>query len=118
MNKSLKRCLNNQKGQALTIVLCILAIGSLTIAASLNYSTTALKGSRIIQQNLDGIYAAGAGIEHTIWSLNNGVTPLTQLAEPINQMTVNITTVSSGNYTLYLGELVDFSSKPGVLTVN
>lgn len=89
------------------MVLCLLAIGSLTIAASLNYSTTSLKGSRIIRQNLDGIYAAGAGIEHTLWSLKNGVTPLTQLPEPINQMTVNMTKVDSGNYTLYFGEMIE-----------
>ena len=114
----MKRWLNNQKGQALVMVLCVLAIGGMTIAASLRYSTTALKGNSIIHENLDGIYAAGAGIEHTIWSLGNGVTPLTQLPEQINRMTVNISTNSSGNFTLYLGELRDFSSKPGVITVN
>lgn len=100
------------------MVLCILAIGSLTIAASLRYSTTSLKGSLIIHENVNGIYAAGAGIEHALWSLEHGTTPPTQLPEQINQMTVNITTNNTGNFTLYLGSMIDFSSKPGVLTVN
>lgn len=117
MAKSLKRFLNNQKGQALPMVLCVLAIGSLTIAASLNYSTTSLKGSRIIRQNLDGIYAAGAGIEHTLWSLKNGANPLAQLPEQINQMTVNITTVDSGNYTLYLGVMIEPGEHFGYLGI-
>lgn len=117
MAKSLKRFLNNKKGQALPMVLCVLAIGGLTIAASLNYSTTSLKGSRIIQQNLDGIYAAGAGIEHALWSLKNGVNPLTQLPEQINQMTVNITTLGSGNYTLYFGEMIEPGEHFGYLGI-
>ncbi len=107
----------NQRGVALPIVLCVLAVGSLTIAASLNYSSTVLRSNRTVKQNVDGIYAAGAGIEHAVWSLSHGVPPLTQLPEQINHLSVNISTVSAGNFTLYLGDLVGFSSKSGVLSV-
>ncbi len=99
------------------IVLCVLAVGSLTIVASLNYSSTILKSERVIKQNIDGIYAASSGIDHAIWSLLKGVPPLTQLPEQINRMSVNISTINSGNFTLYLGELEDGSGKAGVLTV-
>lgn len=88
------------------MVLCVLAIGGLTIAASLNYSTTSLKGSRIIQQNLDGIYAAGAGIEHALWALKYGQPLSTNLTENINGMTVNMATVEMGLYVLVRGELL------------
>lgn len=115
--KSGRRQTLNQKGIALPIVLCVLAVGSLTIAASLDYSSTVLRSNRTVKQNVDGIYAADAGIQHAVWSLVNGVPPLTQLPEQVNHLSVNISTVSTGNFTLYLGDLVGFSSKPGVLSV-
>ncbi|MDO8578313.1 MAG: hypothetical protein Q7R50_03940 [Dehalococcoidales bacterium] len=107
----------NQKGIALPLVLCVLAVGGLTIAASLNYSTTVLKAHSTIKHNVDGIYAADAGVEHAIWSVMHGIPPLTQLPEQINHLSVNMSTVCTGNFTLYLGDLVGFSSKPGVLSV-
>jgi len=83
----------NQKGQALPIVLCLLAIGGMTIGASLNYNTNVLNGGRVIKQNLDGNYAADAGIQYNIWALQNGNVTLSQLPELINGMTVNMSTV-------------------------
>ncbi len=119
MRKSLKLFQHKQKGQALPIVLCVLAIGSLTIAASLNYSTTSLKGTRIVKQNLDGIYAAGAGIEHTLWSIENGVTPLTLLPEQINQMAVNIQTVLGEDLiTVYINNLREAGEHAGAYHVS
>jgi len=53
-----------------------------------------------------GIYAADAGIEDTLWSLGNGVTPATQLSENVNRMDVTIQTEDKGMYTVYLGELI------------
>ena len=110
MIKLLKKRLSSEKGQALPIVLAMLAIGGLTVAASLNYTSTSLHGSRIIREDVKGIYAAGAGVEHALWSLGNDISPPTQLSENINQMAVNIQTEEKGDYTLYLGELV----QPGV----
>lgn len=107
MKNFLKRFTNAKKGYALPMVLCVLAIGGLTIATSLNYSTTTIKGSRIVRQSLNGIYAADAGVEHALWSIEHGITPLTQLPENINQMTVNINTTSEGTYTLVAGEWVE-----------
>ncbi len=106
MVKFLKKFLSNQKGQALPMVLCVLAIGGLTIAMSLNYSTTALNGSRIVRQSLNGIYAAGAGVEHVLWALKYGQPLSTNLTENINGMTVNMAPVHMGLYTLVQGELL------------
>lgn len=92
------------------IVLAMLAIGGLTIATSLSYTTTSLNGSRIIREDVKGIYAAGAGVEQALWSLENDISPPTQLSENINRMAVNVQTEEKGDYTLYLGELV----QPGV----
>lgn len=106
MVRFLKRLLSKERGQALPIVLGLLAIGGLTIAVSLNYATTSLKGSRIIEEKTEGVYAAAAGVEYTLWSLGIGGTPPAQLSENINQMAVGIQTENLGIFTWYLGELI------------
>ena len=60
----LKQFLSGQKGQALAIVLCLLAIGGLTITVSVNYASTNLKGSRIIEEKTEeiAIPVGGRGI--------------------------------------------------------
>lgn len=107
MIKFLKRLWSSEKGQALPIVLVLLAIGSLTIAVSLNYATTSLKGSEIVEKKTEGIYAAGAGVERALWSLGGGGTPPTQLSENISGMAVGIETQNKGTFTLYFGELIN-----------
>ncbi|MFC1934158.1 hypothetical protein ACFLWC_00460 [Chloroflexota bacterium] len=113
MVRLLKQFLSGQNGQALAIVLGLLAIGGLTIAVSLNYATTSLKGSRIVEEKTEGVYAAGAGIEYAVWALttgewliDDGDTLTTQLSENISGMTVDIETENKGTFTFYLGELV------------
>ncbi len=121
-----KRLRSSEKGQALSIVLGLLAIGGLTIAVSLNYATTNLKGSRIVEEKTDGVYAAGAGVEYALWSLQKGLWSLpvegstTSNATPenINQMEVAIQAENKGTYTMYLGDLEDPSDKPGVVTIS
>ncbi|MEE9398817.1 MAG: hypothetical protein V3V23_00940 [Dehalococcoidales bacterium] len=106
MIRLLRQIIKSEKGQALPIVLSFLVIGGLTIAPSLNYTATSLNGSRIIGESISGMYAAEAGVEDTLWSLQNGESPSTQLPENINQMEVNMQTEDKGTYTLYLGELI------------
>lgn len=102
----LQRIKNDKKGQALPLVLALLALGGLTIASSLNYIANSLNSKRIIDEGVKGLYAADAGLEDAIWSLSNGIPPPQQLVENINQMHVTIVTETKGIYTLYLGELV------------
>ncbi len=116
MVRFVKQFPSGEKGQALAIVLCLLALGSLTIAASLNYATTNLKGSRIVEEKTAGIYAAGAGVEYALWALQKGLWSLPEgvptanaTPENINQMAVSTLTENEGDFTMYLGELLDTS---------
>ena len=111
MVRLLKQFRSGQKGQALVIVLGLLARGGLTIAVSLNYATTSLNGSRILEEKMEGIYAAGAGVEYALWSVGINGTPAgevpQQLSENISGMTVSIETLDKGTFTLYSGELFE-----------
>lgn len=110
MNGIFSKSLKGQKGQALPIVLCVLAIGGLTVASNLNFATTGLNGCRIVAEKSQAVYAAEAGIEDTMWRIANYLSPQSQLGDNLNQMTVKMTTQNIGVYTLYFGELVE----PGV----
>jgi len=107
MLRHLKQLVSSEKGQALPIVLALLILGGLTIVPSLGYITTSLKSSRMLVEGVRGVYAADAGVEDALWSLINGVPPSTQLSDNVNQMEVAIQTENKGDYTLYLGELIE-----------
>ncbi len=107
MVRLLQQMISSEKGQALPIVLALLVIGGLTIIPSLGYATTSLKSSRMLGESVRGAYAADAGVEDTLWSLSNGMSPSTQLSDNVNQMEVAIQTENKGDYTLYLGELIE-----------
>jgi len=102
-----KQLIGSEKGQALPIVLALLVLGGLTIASTLGYTTTSLNSSRIIREDVKGVYAADAGVEDTLWLLTHGLSPSAQLTENINEMAVAIETEETGNYTLYLGEFIE-----------
>ncbi len=108
MVRFLKQFLSSEKGQALPIVLAVLAVGGLTMLPGLKYATTVLNSSRMLDDRVRGIYAAGAGVEQVMWWLGHGPSPIgtTNLTENINQMSVNISTVNKGTYTLYSGGLI------------
>ena len=106
MAKLLRQMISSEKGQILPLVLLMLAVGGLTIAPSLSYAATSLNSGRLLQESVHGIYAADAGVEDTIWRLENGISPAQQLPENMDQMAVSIQTEDKGAYTLYLGELV------------
>lgn len=119
MVRLLKQLINNEKGQALAIVLGLLALGGLTIAASLNYATTNLKGSGIIEEKTEGVYAAGAGVKYAYWALATGEwsiasddTLTTELSENISGMSVSMETLNRGVFTLSAGELTDIGDTP------
>ncbi|MFC1966512.1 hypothetical protein ACFLWI_06170 [Chloroflexota bacterium] len=118
MVRFLKQFLSCQKGQALPIVLALLAIGGLTIAVSLNYATTSLKGSQIVGERIKGIYAADAGVEHVLWSLGKGGEPAEQLSENISGMTVSMQDEDLGTFTLYCGELAEPGAQSNKLDLN
>ena len=106
MVRLLKQMISSEKGQVLPLVLALLVFGGLVIAPSLSYAATSLNGSRILAEGVNGVYAADAGVENTLWCLRNGISPSEQLSENINQMQVAIQTEEKGTYTLYFGELI------------
>ena len=118
MLRLLKKILSGEKGQALPIVLALLVIGGLTIAPSLNYTATSLKSGRILEENLKGIYAADAGLEQAIWTLENGASPPPYLEENLNRMPVALQAEEKGTYTLYLGELIQPGEHSDFLAVD
>ena len=106
MLRFLKQLFRDEKGQALPIVLALLAIGSLTIAVNLNYATTSLKGSGIVDEDMRGVYAAAAGVEQVLWSLNKGLSPPTATSDNINQMAISMETITGTELlTLLLDDL-------------
>ncbi|HUU65196.1 MAG TPA: hypothetical protein VMW37_03735 [Dehalococcoidales bacterium] len=107
MIRLLKQIVSSEKGQALPIVLALLVLGGLTIASGLGYTATSLKSSRLLEEDVRGIYAADAGMEDALWSLANGWLPDPPLRETINQMLVLRQIENKGTYTLYLGELIE-----------
>ena len=107
MRKIWRLILKRELGQALPITLALLIIGGLTIVPSLNLTFSSAKNSRMLEAGIRGTYAAEAGVEDTLWSLANGVSPSSQLSDNINDMQVNIQTVDKGTYTVYFGELIE-----------
>ena len=105
-----KRERKGERGDVLLIVLCMLALGGLLVTVNLNYATSNLKSSQYLEENTRGVYAASAGMDHALWSLANGETPLTQLSENISRMEVEIQTETDGVYTLYFGELMEVTT--------
>ncbi len=99
--------IKGQKGQVLPAVLALLVIGGLTIAPGLNYTATSLNGSRIVSEDISGIYAADAGVAEVLWALENSQTPPLQTSDNVNRMVVAMQTELLGTYTLYLGELIE-----------
>ncbi len=100
------------------IVLSLLALGGLAIVPTLNYATVCLNSTRLVDESMDGVYAADAGIEEAIWCLEHSQSPPSQLSQSINQMSVSLQTVNKGVYTAYFGELVQADSHSGYLDVD
>lgn len=70
--KSSKKLINGEKGQALIIVLVMMLFGSLILAPALSHVGTGLKaGEYVYEERMELLYAADAGVEDALWQLNN-----------------------------------------------
>ena len=63
-----------QAGQALILVLIVLAIGALLVVPSLRLTSTALMGTPTVERHTKGLYAADGATEYILWKLLNDVT--------------------------------------------
>ena len=121
MVKLWQQIAKGEKGQALPIVLILLLVGVTLIAPTLDYASTNLNAGRAVKQNVRGVYAADAAVEHVLWCLRNSQEPSEQLPESVNQMQVAIETENRGTYTMaYQSMMVEVSESEhfGWLTVD
>jgi len=75
----LKKIIKGESGQALPIVLILLALGGLLIAPALGYASTTLKVDRMHEQKIAELYAADAGIEDVMHKIATDNTSLESL---------------------------------------
>jgi hypothetical protein len=101
---------NNEKGQALVIVLALVAFGGVVIAPFLGQAGDSLIGSRIYGEAISQQYSGDAGVEHAIWGLAYGDlvqeindsgdnTTSYRLGETINGIAPEITVIRTDNFT-------------------
>ena len=112
-----KQIMKEEKGMALPIVLVLLLLGGLLIAPALSYASTSLNAGQVVKENVRGVYAADAGVEHALWCIKNDAVPPLQPyplpEENINQMQVDIQTEDRGSYTLaYYGIILGIEGVP------
>lgn len=102
--------MKGEKGQALPIVLALLVLGGLIIIPSLGLASAGLNAGKIVKENVKGVFAADAGVEHAIWCIKNSAVPPAQLPENVNQMQVEILVEGGDPYTLaYYGIILTVS---------
>jgi len=93
MKEWLSRIRKEEAGLVLPIVLVMLALGSLLIVPALNYVTTNLKAAEMVEENLEGLYAADAGIEDALWRIKNDMPasfPYSYQLSDVNGMSVDV----------------------------
>ena len=61
--------IKKQAGQALILVLIVLAIGSMLVIPSLRLTGTSLMNTPIVERQIKGLYAADAAQEYILWKL-------------------------------------------------
>jgi len=93
-----------EKGQALVIVLALVAFGGLVITPFLGHAGSSLIGSRLYGEALSEQYSADAGVEYAIWNLQSGESEVPEGEElelpqfALNNKTVNVTIANEGEW--------------------
>lgn len=92
MKRLLRQICNGQDGQALLIVLALLAFGGLSMVPLLNYMTDGLRASQVQKGNVGELYSADSGIENACWRLlhESGFTELMTEQNPTVEYPMNL----------------------------
>ena len=119
---------NGEKGQALVMVLALVAFGGLVIAPFLGHAGSGLVGSRLYGESISQQYSSDAGVEHAIWDLRYG--DLTdrlpdlgsqysyQLGETINGISPDITVTRTDNLTYEIISTADVKTIQAVVEIS
>jgi len=114
-----QQIIRGEKGQALPIVLCFLLVGGLLIAPSLSFAATSLNAGQVVEKNVNGLYAADAGVEYALQCIEDGSKIPKTLPANVNQLEVKVKSKrKKGTYTLYLGELTQAGKHSDYLDVS
>ena len=70
MKKILNKLRRNAEGQALPMVLILMAVGGLIIAPLLSYTSSGLKVCQVYEEIADEFYAADGGVEDGLWQIS------------------------------------------------
>ena len=79
--KLLKDLVKKERGQAFILALIMLLVGGLIIAPLMGFMATGLIAGQAIEEKVNEVYAADAGIEDAIWKIINSNDLLLDLAE-------------------------------------
>ncbi|MFC1902322.1 hypothetical protein ACFLX3_05315 [Chloroflexota bacterium] len=71
MKKWLSLLKLGESGQAMLAVLALMAVGGVLVIPTLNFASTSVKTTNMFEKNLDGLYAADAGVEDALWIIKN-----------------------------------------------
>ncbi len=91
--KWLSEVKRGESGQVLPVVLIMMALGGLLIVPSLDYVSTSLNAGEIVEEKVEGLYAAEAGVEDALWKLKYGeelTFPYSYQLTGINGMSVSV----------------------------
>jgi len=90
MKRTLNKLIRDEKGQTLIIVLILMVLGGLIIAPLLGFMSAGLKAGQVFEVKMEGLYAADAGIEDSLWKLLNGYYLPPHYLTDVNEMEVTV----------------------------
>lgn len=105
MKRIIDRPIRDEKGYASVLVLILMLVGGLIIGPLLGFMSTGLLAGQAFEEEMDGFYAADAGVEDALWCLKFGglaVPPGGQTVLPtftLNNQTVDVTIDDIGSQT-------------------
>jgi len=106
--------INGERGQALVIVLVLLVLAGLMITPTLGHAANTMLSVRTIEKNVNGLYAAEAGVKYALCNLES-----VNLTENINQMEVTVVVVEEeAPFVLYSGELIQGKEQSNWVSVD
>ena len=106
--------INSERGQALVIVLVLLVLAGLMIMPTLGHAANTMISVRTIEKNVNGLYAAEAGVKYALCNLES-----VNLTENINQMEVTVVVVEAeAPFVLYSGELIQGKEQSNWVSVD